>query len=177
MTLTPLKIDSGKYLVSVTSIYVDGVSLTLDPSLLEGGAQLSTVVPYTVLQTDIYNALAQSFTLKAKKIGMSETTGHAPFKHCFEEGASGKNMDVSVMEIGLPGNGREVKWRFQGANMVVRVSETVICLAFVDGGKKPNESMVVGTHQLENYLIEFDLSTTRMAFSDPLVLHNISCAK
>ncbi|KAH0860458.1 hypothetical protein HID58_088719 [Brassica napus] len=66
MTLTPLKIDSGKYLVSVTSIYVDGVPLTLDPSLLAGGAQLSTVVPYTVLQTDIYNALAQSFTLKAK---------------------------------------------------------------------------------------------------------------
>ncbi|KAG2300132.1 hypothetical protein Bca52824_036604 [Brassica carinata] len=177
MTLTPLKIDSGKYLISLTSIYVDGVPLTLDPSLLEGGAQPSTVVPYTVLQTDIYNALAQSFTLKAKNIGMSETPEHAPFKHCFEEGASGKTMDVSVMEIGLPGNGKEVRWRFQGANMVVRVSETVICLAFVDGGKKPTESMVIGTHQLENYLIEFDLSTTRMAFSDPLVLHNMSCSK
>ncbi|KAF8079811.1 hypothetical protein N665_0999s0010 [Sinapis alba] len=177
MSLTPLKIDSGKYLISVTSINVDGVPLTLDASLLEGGAQLSTVVPYTVLQTDIYNALAHSFTLNATKIGMSEVPGTAPFKHCFEEGASGKNMDVSVMEIGLPGNGREVKWRFQGANMVERVSETVICLAFVDGGKKPNESIVIGTHQLQNYLIEFDLSTTRMAFSDPLVLHNMSCSK
>ncbi|CAH8365349.1 unnamed protein product [Eruca vesicaria subsp. sativa] len=177
MTLTPLKIDSGKYIISFTSIHVDGVPLALEPSLLEGGAKLSTVVTYTLLQTDIYNALAQSFTLKAKKIEMSETQGHAPFKHCFEEGASGKNMDVSVMEIGLPGNGKEVKWRFQGANMVERVSETVICLAFVDGGSKPNESMVIGTHQLENYLIEFDLSTTRIAFSDPLVLHNVSCSK
>ncbi|KAF8048832.1 hypothetical protein N665_2382s0002 [Sinapis alba] len=176
MTLTPLKIESGKYLISVTSIYVDGVPLTLDASLLEGGAQLSFVVPYTVLQTDIYSALAHSFTLKATNMGMSETPERAPFKHCFKEGASGNNMDVSVMEIGLPGNGREVKWRFQGANMVERVSETVICLAFVDGGKKPNESMVIGTHQLQNYLIEFDFSTTRMAFSDPLLLHNTSCS-
>ncbi|XP_048624971.1 probable aspartic proteinase GIP2 [Brassica napus] len=175
MTLTPLKIDSGKYLISPTSIYVDGIPLSLNPSLLEGGAQLSTVVPYTVLQTDVYNALAQSFTLKATKIGMTETTGHAPFKHCFEDSASGKNIDGSVMEIGLPGNGKEVKWRFQGENMVERVSETVICLAFVDGGKKPNESMVIGTHQLQEYLIEFDFSTMRVAFSDPLVLHNTRC--
>ncbi|CAN6863912.1 hypothetical protein HID58_088720 [Brassica napus] len=79
---------------------------------------------------------------------MSETLEHPPFKHCFEEGASGKNMDVSVMEIGLPGNGKEVKWRFQGANIVERVSETVICLAFVDGGNKSNEFMIIGTHQL-----------------------------
>lgn len=50
----------------VQSIYVDGTLLSLNPSLLNGGAKLSTVVPYTVLHTDIYNALAQSFTLKAK---------------------------------------------------------------------------------------------------------------
>ncbi|KAL0730187.1 hypothetical protein Bca4012_026280 [Brassica carinata] len=61
MTLTPLKnIGSGNYLLSVQSIYVGGSPLSLNPSLLEGGAKLSTVVPYTVLQTDIYNALARA---------------------------------------------------------------------------------------------------------------------
>lgn len=66
MTLTPLKnIGSGDYLLSVQSFYVGGSPLSLSPSLLEGGARLSTVVPYTVLQTDIYNALARSFTQKA----------------------------------------------------------------------------------------------------------------
>ena len=85
-------------------------------------------------------------------------------------------MNVPVIEIGLPGNGREVKWRFDGANTVVRFLETVICLSFVDGGKKPNESMVIATHQLQDYMIEFDLSTTRMAFSDSLLLHNTSCS-
>ncbi|KAF3560642.1 hypothetical protein DY000_02018497 [Brassica cretica] len=67
ITLTPLKnIESGKYIISPESIYVDGVPLSLNPSLLEGGAKISTVVPYTVLQTDIYNALASAFTLQAK---------------------------------------------------------------------------------------------------------------
>ncbi|CAF1778669.1 BnaC09g38590D [Brassica napus] len=174
MTLTPLKIVGSDYLISVTSIYIGGIPLSLNPKLLEGGAKLSTVVPYTVLQADIYNSLASAFTHKAKIPGL------APFKHCFEEGSSRRNMkefmNVPVIEIGLPGNGREVKWRFDGANTVVRFLETVICLAFVDGGKKPNESMVIATHQLQDYMIEFDLSTTRMAFSDSLLLHNTSCS-
>ncbi|KAJ0243842.1 Eukaryotic aspartyl protease family protein [Hirschfeldia incana] len=186
MSLTPLKnVDSGKYLISVMSIYVEGIPLLLKPSLLEGGAKLSTVVPYTVLQTDIYNALASAFTLKATKIGMSkvpgmsEFLGTTTFKTCFEEGGSRRNieefMNVPVIEIGLPGRSGEVKWRFHGANTVVRVLETVICLAFVDGGEKPHESMVIGTHQLQDYMIEFDLSTSRMAFSESLLLHNSSC--
>ncbi|KAF8079813.1 hypothetical protein N665_0999s0012 [Sinapis alba] len=186
MTMTPLKnVDSGKYLISVTSVYVDGVPLPLSSSLLEGGAKLSTVVPYTVLQTDIYNALASAFTLKATKIGMivvpgmSEFLGTTQFKTCFEEGGSRRNieefMNVPVIEIGLPGRAGQVKWRFHGANTVVRVLETVICLAFVDGGEKPHESMVIGTHQLQDYMIEFDFSTRRMAFSESLLLHNSRC--
>lgn len=63
---TVMRVSSGDYFMVVQSIYVDGTLLSLNPSLLNGGAKLSTVVPYTVLHTDIYNALAQSFTLKAK---------------------------------------------------------------------------------------------------------------
>ena len=85
-------------------------------------------------------------------------------------------MNVTSVEIGLPGNGREVKWTFHGKNTVVRVLETVICLAFVDGGEKPKESMVIGTHQLQDYILNFDMSTTRLAFSDSLLLHNFSCS-
>lgn len=73
-------------------------------------------------------------------------------------------MTMPVIEIGLPGRAGDVKWRFHGANTVVRVLETVICLAFVHGEEKPNEPMVIGTHQLQNYMIEFDFSTTLMAF-------------
>lgn len=62
-TSTPMVIDSRGYQINVQSMYVDGTPLTI---LGEVATRLSTVVPYTVLQTDIYNALAQSFTLKAE---------------------------------------------------------------------------------------------------------------
>lgn len=111
---------------------------------------------------------------------MFEAPGHAPFTDCFDEGASSRNKrglkNVPVIEIGVPGRAGEVKWSFHGENTVVRVMETVICLAFVDGGKKPKESMVIGTHQLQDYMIDFDFSTTLMAFSDSLLLHNTSCS-
>ena len=138
------------------------------------------------LSVPIVHMIVNSHALCLQKVGMSEVPGMAefpgftPFKTCFEEGGSRRNveefMNVPVIEIGLPGRAGEVKWRFHGANTVVRVLETVICLAFADGGKKPTEPMVIGTHQLQDYMIEFDLSTTRMAFSDSLLLHNTSCS-
>ncbi|KAL0681300.1 hypothetical protein Bca4012_048147 [Brassica carinata] len=156
-TLTPMRIDSGDYLISVQYIYVDGTPLTLNPNLLLGGvaAKLSTMVPYTVLHTDIYNALAQSFTLKA-------------------EDMTGPN--VPKIEFGLPGKTGEVTWGFYGANTVVKVSEMVMCLAFYDGGKNLNDWIVIGTHQLQEYLLEFDLSTSTFSFSDSLLLHYTNCS-
>ncbi|KAL0823748.1 hypothetical protein Bca101_047425 [Brassica carinata] len=147
----------GDYLISVQYIYVDGTPLTLNPNLLLGGvaAKLSTMVPYTVLHTDIYNALAQSFTLKA-------------------EDMTGPN--VPKIEFGLPGKTGEVTWGFYGANTVVKVSEMVMCLAFYDGGKNLNDWIVIGTHQLQEYLLEFDLSTSTFSFSDSLLLHYTNCS-
>ncbi|CAF1888826.1 unnamed protein product, partial [Brassica napus] len=175
-TLTPMRIDSGDYLISVQYIYVDGTPLTLNPNLLLGGvaAKLSTMVPYTVLHTDIYNALAQSFTLKA------EVTSVAPFKDCFDaQNVAGKDMtgpNVPKIEFGLPGKTGEVTWGFYGANTVVKVSEMVMCLAFYDGGKNLNDWIVIGTHQLQEYLLEFDLSTSTFSFSDSLLLHYTNCS-
>lgn len=71
----------------------------------------------------------------------------APFKNCFDaRAAAGKNMPV--IEIGLPGNMREVRWTFHGTNTVVNINKKVICLAFTDGGMKPKENIVIGTYQL-----------------------------
>ncbi|XP_010420701.1 PREDICTED: basic 7S globulin 2-like [Camelina sativa] len=180
MTLTPLKnIYTGNYLIDVKSIYVDGTPLSFNPNLLAGGAKLSTVVPYTVLLTDIYNALAQSFTLKAKTMGISKVQAIAPFKDCFDARAAGKNMtgpNVPVIDIGVPGRGGEVKWSFHGANTVVNVTETVMCLAFLDGGQNPKDLLVIGTHQLQDHMLEIDFSTSLMGLSDSLLLHNTSCS-
>ncbi|KAF8107378.1 hypothetical protein N665_0122s0022 [Sinapis alba] len=173
--LTTMTVVSGEYYIDANSIYVDGTPLSLNPSLLNGGGKLSTVVPYTVLHTHIYNALAQSFTLKAKAKGISQVPSVGPFKNCFDaRAAAGKNM--SVIEIGMPGNMREARWTFHGTNTVVNINKKVVCLAFIDGGKKLKENIVIGTYQLQNYIISFDMSRTQFRFSESLLLHNTSCS-
>ncbi|KAK1368878.1 hypothetical protein POM88_034970 [Heracleum sosnowskyi] len=53
-------------------------------------------------------------------------------------------------------------WRFYGANAMVSVNKEVLCLAFVDGGLEPRTSVVIRGHQMENYLIEFDLVSSKL---------------
>ncbi|CAN6863904.1 unnamed protein product [Brassica oleracea] len=121
-TITPFRIVGSDHLISVTSIYVDEVPLPLNPSLLEGGAKLSAVVPYTF-------------------------------------------MNVPVIEIGLPGRAGEEKWRFYGTNTVVKVLETVVYLAFVDGERSLMSRWSLDTSTSE-YMIEFYFSTTLKTVSD-----------
>ncbi|CAA7061442.1 unnamed protein product [Microthlaspi erraticum] len=178
-TLTPLtsNASSGSYSVTVQSIYVDGVPLPLKPDLLNGGAKLSSVLPYTILHTDIYSALAKSFTQRAKAMGISKVREIAPFKDCFNTRTVGRNLtgpNVPVIEIGVPGRAGEVKWRFYGANTVVKETKTVMCLAFLDGGKRLE--IHIGTHQIQDYMLEFDLSTSLLGFSDSLLLQSTSCS-
>ncbi|KAL1203328.1 putative aspartic proteinase GIP2 [Cardamine amara subsp. amara] len=98
MTFTPFKTtESGKYLISVNAIYVDGTRLPLDPDMLVPGAKLSTVVPYTRLRSDIYNALAKSFSEKAKALGISKVSPVAPFKDCFVASPTGKKKGQGQM--------------------------------------------------------------------------------
>ncbi|KAL1203326.1 putative aspartic proteinase GIP1 [Cardamine amara subsp. amara] len=181
MTSTPMTFtDSGDYLILVQSIYVEGTPLPLDSRFVLGGAKLSTVVPYTELHTDIYDAFAQSFTLQAMAMGISMVPSVAPFKHCFDA-RTVNNMtepNVPMIEIGLPNVNAtsEVKWAFYDANTLVKVNETVKCLAFIDGGNKPKDLMVIGTHQLQDYMIEFDFNTTALSFSESLLLYDSSCS-
>ncbi|KAJ0230273.1 Eukaryotic aspartyl protease family protein [Hirschfeldia incana] len=172
-TSTPMVIDSGGYQISIQSIYVDGTPLTIFGKV---ATRLSTMVPYTVLKTDIYNALAQSFTLKAEAMGISKVASVAPFKDCFDARNIATGPDVPKIEFGLPWKTGEVKWGFNGANSVVEVSEMVTCLAFYDGGQYPEDWIVIGTHQLQNYLLEFDFSTSTFSFSDSLLLHDTNCS-
>ncbi|KEH36775.1 extracellular dermal glycoprotein [Medicago truncatula] len=46
------------------------------------------------------------------------------------------------------------------------------CLGFVDGGKEPRRSIVIGGHQLEENLLEFDLVSSKLGFISSLPLHN-----
>ena len=74
-----------------------------------------------------------------------------------------------------------VQWRIHGANSMVKVAKNVLCLGFVDGGLEPGRdfttSMVIGGHQLEDSLLEFDLVSSRLGFTSSLLLHNSTCSQ
>ncbi|GLU08828.1 hypothetical protein SLE2022_257130 [Rubroshorea leprosula] len=58
---------------------------------------------------------------------------------------------------------------------MVKVKKDVMCLAFVDGGLNPRTAIVIGGHQLEDNLLQFDLAASKIGFSSPLLLRNANC--
>ena len=52
----------------------------------------------------------------------------------------------------------------------------MLCLGVVDGGSKPRTSIVIGGHQLEDNMLEFDLASSKLGFSSSLLLHNTNCS-
>ncbi|KAL4024930.1 hypothetical protein IC575_013303 [Cucumis melo] len=63
-----------------------------------------------------------------------------------------------------------------GANSMVLVNDEVLCLGFVDGGVEAKTAVVIGAHQIEDNLLEFDLATSRLGFSSTLLGRNTNCA-
>ncbi|KAH9765255.1 hypothetical protein KPL70_001805 [Citrus sinensis] len=72
---------------------------------------------------------------------------------------------------------RKVLWSILGANSIVQVGndDNVSCLGFVDGGA-PRTSIVIGGYQLENNLLQFDLASSRLGFSNSLLLRRTFCS-
>ena len=50
------------------------------------------------------------------------------------------------------------------------------CLGFVDGGAHRRTSVVIGGHQLEDNLVQFDLDSNRFGFSSSVLLQATTCA-
>nr|DAD33585.1 TPA_asm: hypothetical protein HUJ06_012436 [Nelumbo nucifera] len=69
-----------------------------------------------------------------------------------------------------------VKWTIFRSNSMKQVSVDVACLAFVDGGETADQAVVIGTFQMENNLLEFDLVTSTLVFSSSLFFVKSTCA-
>lgn len=196
LTTTPLVINpvstapifsegeaSEEYFINVKSIEVDGNTASLKTSLLTidvkgfGGTKFSTIDPYTVLHTSIYKALGQEFANKAAALKISRVASVAPFGLCFSSKTT-RNSEtgpaVRVIDLVLESN--SAPWRIYGHNSMVKVDKNVMCLGFVDGGSKPRTSIVIGGHQVEDNLGEFDLVSSKLGFSSSLLLKNTSCS-
>ncbi|KAL5995885.1 hypothetical protein ACLOJK_025958 [Asimina triloba] len=171
---------SSEYFIGVKSIKINGKQVPINTSLLAidgngvGGTKISTVHPYTVLETSIYRAVTEAFARETASIPRAAPV--APFDVCFSSKSMGSTRaGPAVVAIDLVLQSEGVYWRILGANSMVGVKEGVDCLAFVDGGANPRTSIVVGGHQLEDNLLQFDLGASRLGFSSSLLVRQTSC--
>ncbi|KAM1281334.1 hypothetical protein ACFX2H_021824 [Malus domestica] len=172
---------SVEYFINVKSIKVNGKVVALNTSLMAidnegyGGMKISTVNLYMVLETSIYNVVVNAFVKEvANKIPKVKAV--APFRACFSSKSIGvTRVGPSVPSIDLVLQSESVYWTMFRANSMVYVSNDVLCLGFMDGGEKPRTSIVIGGHQLEDNLLQFDLATSRLGFSSSLLFSRTTC--
>ncbi|WOK99117.1 basic 7S globulin-like [Canna indica] len=173
---------SVEYFIGVKSIRVNGKAVRLNATLLAidektgiGGTKISTVDPYTKLQSSIYKAVTGAFAAALAQVPRVPPV--APFGLCFDASrVASTRVGPGVPQIDLVLQSESACWRIFGANSMVRASSKALCLAFVDGGATPTTSVVIGGHQLEENLLQFDLARSRLGFSSSLTLKQTTCA-
>ncbi|KAK9945330.1 hypothetical protein M0R45_010850 [Rubus argutus] len=142
-----------------------------------GRDQISTVNPYTVLEASIFKAVTEAFVTESAARNISRVAAVGNFEVCFStENVFSTRLGPSVPEIDLVLQNESTYWRIFGANSMVYVSDDVLCLGFVNGGENARTSIVIGGHQLEDNLVQFDLATSRVGFSSTLLGRQTTCS-
>ncbi|KAK0606937.1 hypothetical protein LWI29_006618 [Acer saccharum] len=172
---------STDYFIGVKSIKVNEITVKVNATLLSineegfGGTKISTVKPYTVMETSIYNALTRAFIKATAKI--PRVSPVSPFTVCYNSTFIGSTrVGPAVPQIDLVLQSSSVFWRIFGANSMVQVKSDVLCLGFVDGGVNPRTSIVIGGHQLEDNLVQIDLAASKVGFSSSLLFRQTTCS-
>ncbi|XP_050215881.1 probable aspartic proteinase GIP2 [Mercurialis annua] len=177
LTYTPLVKNpdgnSQEYLIKVNSVKIGGKRL----EGIIGTTKISSVVPYTILESSIYEEFIKVYLKDAKAMNLTKVPPVSPFGLCFSsKGVEKSKLGPVVPVIDLVLQSEMVKWRFHGRNSMVEVNDEVMCLGVLDGGLGLKNSIVIGGFQLEDTLLEFDLSTSMLGFSLPLLMRNNSCS-
>uniref|UniRef100_A0A7N0U882 Peptidase A1 domain-containing protein n=1 Tax=Kalanchoe fedtschenkoi TaxID=63787 RepID=A0A7N0U882_KALFE len=172
---------STEYFIGVTSIRINTHAVPLNATLLKidsegnGGTKISTVNPYTVMETSLYRAVISAFRKELAEV--PTVTPVAPFGLCFNSTTIGSTrVGPGVPQIDLVLQSSSVVWTIFGANSMVQVKEKVLCLGIVDGGANPRTSIVIGSHQLVDNLLQFDLADSRLGFSSTLLGRQTTCS-
>ena len=172
---------SDEYFVGVTGIKVNGRAVPLNATLLAidkkggvGGTKLSTVAPYTVLETSIHKAVTDAFAAETAMVPRAAPV--APFKLCYDGSKVGSTrVGPAVPTIELVLGSEAASWVVFGANSMVATKGGALCLGVVDGGRAPRTSVVIGGHMMEDNLLEFDLEASRLGFSSSLLFRQTNC--
>ncbi|KAI3460866.1 hypothetical protein Pfo_017529 [Paulownia fortunei] len=177
---------SPDYYIGLTSYRANGKVAPLNQTLLaidelgRGGTKISTSKPYTVLQSSIFRALTDAFVKESDGLNLTLIKPVEPFSVCY---AADKILSTlvgpAVPAIDLVLQRNKVFRRIYGSNSMVRIKNKDVdawCLGFVDGGLNPRTSIVIGGHQFEDNLLQFDLERQRLGFSSSLLLQSTTCA-
>lgn len=182
---------SVEYFIDVKFIRVNGEALSVKDSYFSfdkdgnGGTKISTMQNYTSLHTSIYKPLTRAFVKAASDMNIKSVAAVAPFRACFSSSSISKTAAgpaVPPIDLVLPGT--DVYWRINGANSMVEIDQKTTCLGFVEAEPRPKyvigwptTSIVIGTHQLEENLLVFDLVSSQLQFTSSLLAHGKSCSR
>ncbi|KAI3524029.1 hypothetical protein L1887_02630 [Cichorium endivia] len=157
--------DSFGYFIGVNNIVIKKRSISIPANAT---TKISTLDPYTILRTDIYNPVIRRFSMVTKRIPPAKPV--PPFGLCFSTQAG---LRVPDIDFSLP-EGK--KWTMSTANSIKQVTNDVACLALVDGGATSEPAIVIGTFQMEDNFLVFDLENSTFGFSSSLLRKQTSCS-
>lgn len=162
---------SFEYFIKVKSVRVDGKNLPLNSTLL---TMISTVHPYGILESSVYEHLARGFIEAANATRVAPVS---PFNVCFSTQSENGGLTRPAMPVlDFVLRKEKVFWRIFESNSMVPVGNDTTCLGFLDGGPNPGASIIIGGHQLEDNLLQFDLVSSRLGFTSSLFLRQTDCA-
>ncbi|KAI3869926.1 hypothetical protein MKW98_002815 [Papaver atlanticum] len=185
LTYTPLLINpksKEEYFVDVQSIKVHGIAVPINKKLLSinkktgiGGTKIDIRIPFTTMETSIYKAFTNAYTEWVERHNANFTTSLnitrvapvAPFATCFNSSTVPMvNMFHRIETPSVSFIFPKSVWKIVLFDLV-RVSDGVDCVGFVDGGSKPTTSIVIGARQIG--FLEFDISRSRLGFGEPYI--------
>ncbi|KAK4737881.1 hypothetical protein R3W88_001578 [Solanum pinnatisectum] len=172
---------SSEYFIGVKSIKINQKVVPINTTLLSidnqgvGGTKISTVNPYTILETSLYNAITNFFVKELANV--TRVAPVAPFRVCFDSRNIGSTrVGPAVPSIDLVLQNANVVWTIFGANSMVQVSENVLCLGVLDGGVNSRTSIVIGGHTIEDNLLQFDHAASKLGFTSSILFRQTTCA-
>ncbi|KAL8253786.1 hypothetical protein R6Q59_032007 [Mikania micrantha] len=178
LSYTPLIRKSSKslgYYIKINRISIKGKQTIDLPLPIESKfVKLSSVVPYTTLRSDVYKALVTGFSKATKTI--PRVNAVKPFGLCLKASAiRSVRAGFRVPNIDIETQGGKV-WTISGDNSMKLTGNGAACFAFVDGGSEMKDAIVIGTFQMENNFLFFDLQNKKLGFSSSLLIRGTPCS-
>ncbi|PUZ47360.1 hypothetical protein GQ55_7G158100 [Panicum hallii var. hallii] len=163
--------------VNQAQVPVPGGAFDLDRRQGTGGVVFSTVTRFTTLRSDIFSPLINAFD--AATSGIPRRKPMPPYDLCYEASAfSSTRVGPGVANIDLMLDGGRT-WTLPGASSLVQVDERTLCFAFQSMGSEStvanSPAVIIGTHQMENNLVLFDLEKGTVGISGLLLGRRTTC--